>query len=175
MDKYTLMCSKLTQLQEGWKPKVGDKVWRKYTIFGEEIDKTIWKDDNQRMEIIILTFKSSCEGYFHATNKNGDERIFKTPEDLYKSTCIYLPSLEDLIEMLEGIEFRLLHFQGYGDKKEWHFGWQARFEFTESNNWRDMQLYGDTSKEAFLKLVAYEKWGLVWSEEKETWEDNNDI
>jgi len=29
MDRYTLMCSKLTQLQDEWEPKTGDWVYRK--------------------------------------------------------------------------------------------------------------------------------------------------
>jgi len=42
--EYVKMCD-CPEIQGQWKPSVGDYVWRKYTIFGEEIDRTIWPAD----------------------------------------------------------------------------------------------------------------------------------
>ena len=72
-DKFIKMCKKAREMQKGWFPKVGDYVWRKYTVFGEKIDKHFW-DKEKMEEIIILTYASGIEGYFQAT-KDGEERI----------------------------------------------------------------------------------------------------
>ena len=92
------MCEKAKQLQRSWKPKVGDYVWRKYTFFGEEIDKQFWDKDKME-EIIILTYASSIDGYFSAT-KDGEERIFNSHNEAHKKTCIWLPTQEQLQEMM---------------------------------------------------------------------------
>ena len=93
------MCEKAEEIQKAWVPAVGDYVWRKYSIFGEEIDKQVWTED-KRQEIILLHFKSDIEGYFIATNSKGEERIFNSIEDMHKATCIWLPLQHQLQEML---------------------------------------------------------------------------
>ena len=84
------MSRKAVEIQEVWEPKVGDYIWRRYTLLGEEIDSQIW-DEDKRQEIIILTYASSVEGYIHATNERGDTRIYKSHNDAHKSTSIWLP------------------------------------------------------------------------------------
>ncbi len=98
MDKqYIKMCD-CPEIQGKWEPKVGDYVWRKYTIFGEELDRTVWPDEKMT-EVVILHFKSSVEGYFQAVNAEGDERIFHSEKDIHKSTSIFLPTQAQLQEM----------------------------------------------------------------------------
>jgi hypothetical protein len=88
------------EIQGGWKPKVGDYVWRKYTIFGEELDRTLWPED-ERQEVIILHFKSSVDGYYHAVNADGDERVFASEEDMAKAVNVFLPRQDQLQEMVQ--------------------------------------------------------------------------
>jgi len=130
MDRYTLMCSKLTQLQEEWKPVLGD-------------------DTTGRTGFGVKTLVSLED--ISWINRNRSENF-------------YLPSLEDLIAMLE--EINIL--------------WEIRKEFATTKNsieyWYcaincNNEYTGNIPKIALLKLAAYERWGLTWSDEKETWED----
>ena len=97
--EYIKMCRKAVEVQEAWEPKVGDYIWRRYTLLGEEIDSQIW-DEDERQEIIILTYASSVEGYIHATNEQGDTRIYKSHNDAHKSTSIWLPRQDQLQDMV---------------------------------------------------------------------------
>ena len=76
------------EIQENWKPKSGDYVWRRYTLFGEEIDSRIWSED-KRVDVVILIQKSGVGGYWSATDKDGNERIFDSDEDVTKCTCLW--------------------------------------------------------------------------------------
>lgn len=98
MDNYIEKCEKAEEIQELWKPKVGDYVWRKYTFFGEELDKQIW-DEDKRTETIILTYASDIDGYFHAT-KDGKTRIFNSYNEAHKATCIWLPTEGQILEKI---------------------------------------------------------------------------
>ena len=69
--------------------QVGDRAYRKCTVFGEELDSKIWSDD-KRTEIITIRGQSSIESYWHCVNKNGEERTL-TDQDLYSETCLRLP------------------------------------------------------------------------------------
>ena len=129
MDKYTLMCSKLKPLQEGWEPKTGDWVYR--------------KDKEEKFCL------------YYNEEHGAPPRKYIDPY-----TAVFLPSLEQLIEILEGI-YIFLSFNKINN------------EWTASNPQTTCQFNGNTHQEALLKLVAYEKWGLTWSDEKEAWEDNN--
>jgi len=98
-EQYIKMCEKAEVIQKGWKPSVGDYTFRKYTIFGEVIDLKIWSKE-QSEEIIILHYKSSVDGYFHACDGQGNERIFNTQEEVEKVTSIWLPRQDQLQKML---------------------------------------------------------------------------
>jgi len=87
----------------------GDKVWRKCTVFGEDLDKQIWSED-QRTEIIVIRSKSSLQSktYWHCTASNGDERLL-SDQDILSTTCLWLPPVFDpenpercLVGMLNG-------------------------------------------------------------------------
>lgn len=90
-----LMCDEAIEIQKHWKPKVGDYVWKKYSVFGELIDEQIW-DKDKMSEIIILTFKSDVVGWYHATNEKGESRTFTNQEELYKATCVWIPRQDQL-------------------------------------------------------------------------------
>ena len=102
--EYIKQCEQAKKIQDKWKPQVGDYIWRKYTALGEEIDSQIWSADKM-VEIIILHFKSSVEGYWAAITQDGEERIFKTSEDLYKQTCVWLPR-QDQLQVLSGLSWQ---------------------------------------------------------------------
>ena len=145
---YIKQCEQAKQLQKKWKPKVGDYVWRKYNFFGEEIDSQIWSKDNME-EIIILTYASDIDGYFSAT-KDGETRIFNSHNEAHKKTCIWLPTQEQLQEMIK--------------TDPWH-NLLADFFF-----WH---LYVDVFKidsynELWLAFVMKEKYNKIWTGEK--WE-----
>ena len=107
-----------SEIQDSWEPRVGDWIWRKYTVFGEELDKQIWSEDMMQ-EINVLTFKSSIKGYWHCSNGNGDERIFHSPEEMHKATCIWIPRQDQLQEML-GMRWKeLRHFWRVLSSFEW--------------------------------------------------------
>jgi hypothetical protein len=100
-ETYIKMCEKAMEIQGAWKPQVGDYIWRKYTVFGEEIDNQVWGEDKLK-EIIILHFQSSVEGYWAACNREGEDRVFKTPEDMAKATSVWLPRQDELQGMVGG-------------------------------------------------------------------------
>jgi hypothetical protein len=130
MDRYTLMCSKLTQLQE-------------------ELDGWDYCIIHKCKTVLDWECQPICPEIF---DKEPTKRCYETD-------WISLPSLEDLIEML-GKKYRGLDY--FYETEVW---------IAYSIKWFKR---GKVPEEALLKLVAYEKWGLTWSDEKETWEDNND-
>jgi hypothetical protein len=139
MDRYTLMASKLTQLQEGWEPKVGDKIHTTKLKYNYTI-QAIYND-----------------GIFHGYNAKGDYCTI-----LNEYNPIYLPFLEQLIGMLER-EAR--------DNEDAILICGVRGEYEAKRLWGEKLFKGKTPQEALLKLLAYEKWGLTWSDEKEDWEE----
>ena len=146
-EHFIRMCD-CPEIQGGWKPKVGDYVWRKYTIFGEELDRTIWPED-KRQEVVILHYQSSVEGYYHAVNAEGDERIFASAEDIEKVTSIWLPRQDQLQEMV-------------GDS------WIQRVSMLwrmlmEDCDWAIQR--ADSLEQAWLMLVMHEKYGKHWTRE----------
>jgi hypothetical protein len=153
---YLNMCNKATEIQKFWKPTVGDWIWRKYTVFGEEIDNQIWTKDKMA-EITILTFKSSIDGYWSATNSEGDERIFKTPEELHKVTCIWLPCQDQVQEMFDFIT---------GTSKDWM--WTLLGAIHNFSVKSDFKEWIPTSMEQlWLDFLMQEKYRKHWN--GQTW------
>ena len=157
--EYIKMCEKAEKIQESWLPTVGDWVWRKYSVFGEELNSQIWAEDKMH-EIIVLHFKSSVEGYWAAVNKDGEERIFKTPEDLWKQTSIWLPLEHQLQDMvLDGHrysnlssllqDFNSFVFRGYPRMKD---------EYA-------VHLF-PSMKQLWLAFVYKELYNKVWNDEE---------
>jgi len=137
------------EIQDGWQPEVGDHVWRKYTVFGEEIDKDIWESDKSA-EVIILHFKSDIEGYWGATNSNGEERIFNSAKELHKTTSIWLPRQDQLQKMIwSSSEFSLLdNFRNY----------------VFATNFKDS--IPVSMEQLWLAFVMREKYNKVWENGK---------
>lgn len=153
--EYVKMCD-CPEIQGGWKPKVGDYVWRKYTIFGEELDRTLWPED-ERQEVIILHFKSSVDGYYHAVNADGDEMVFASEEDMAKAVNVFLPRQDQLQEMVGGEWWRTLE-------------WFNSFVYCCVS---DATFYGTRGplfkvgsvEQLWLAFVMHEKFGKVWNGE----------
>jgi len=139
------------EIQDNWQPKVGDYVWRKYTVFGDKIDKGVWNDE-ELAEVVILHFKSAVDGYFAATNGKGEEQIFNSIKELHKATCIWLPTQSDLQEMTEvkavssEPQYKVMsQFVRFFDHYEWvppHF---------------------TTWEQLWLAFVMKEKYNKVWT------------
>jgi hypothetical protein len=143
MDKYTLMASKLTPLQEEWEPKVGDKV--NSTHYGGR-------------GIILRVHNDGC-----ITILLDGHEYFDDMKNL-----IFKPSLEDLIEMykktLPECEQKALNIETV------ILDDISTCILEECPNWLPVL---DSIKENVLCIVTHKRWGLVWSDKKKTWEDNN--
>jgi hypothetical protein len=77
-----------------WKPQPGDRIRYTRTVFGEPLDSEIWSD---MTEIVILRRESGVEGYWHATNPNGETRTMTT-EDMLKTSCEWLPWPHQIVD-----------------------------------------------------------------------------
>lgn len=97
-ETYIKMCD-CPEIQEQWKPKIGDFMVRMYTIFGEELDKKIWPE--MQPEICVINSYSKCDSYYHCVNEDGETRIYKHPADINKETCIWIPRSDQTIKMIE--------------------------------------------------------------------------
>lgn len=94
---YIKMCD-CPEIQEPWEPKIGDYHHRTYTVFGEEIDKTIWPDNGE--EITILCHKSGVGDWYSGVTIEGEPRTFSGSfEGMIKITSIWLPYQHQLQEM----------------------------------------------------------------------------
>jgi len=139
MDRYTLMVSKLTQLQEEWEPKDLDEVYNRKHGLAILVSKTR----------SIIRYSDGKLIFFFSTSLTKEQ---------VKKQNIYKPSLEDLIEMWKKENTPLLieiyenTCIAYGDTTQ-------------------PERHSDTIKEAIIQLLAYKKWHLVWSDEKEDWEE----
>jgi len=158
MDTYIKMCKEAKQLQKLWKPKVGDFVWRRYNFFNEEIDKRIW---NKREEIIILTYASDVDGYFHAT-KNGETRIFNSHNEAHKATCVWLPTEEQL----QGIAMTLGSLQGRVMQPFWELVDQFTY-FLWDDKTRKYASKFESFNELWLAFVMKKKYHKIW--DGKTW------
>ncbi len=148
-ETYIRMCEKARGIQIDWIPGVGDYVWRKYTVFGEEIDRKIWSDPKQSIEIIILHYKSMVEGYYHACNQKGQARTFKTNEEMEKTTSIFLPRQDQLQEM--AIPCMNSETMAY--------------YLTAVKNFNDPERSYKSMEQLWLAFVMKEKFGKTWNGE----------
>ncbi len=147
-EQYIKMCEKAEEIQKEWKPSVGDYIRRKYTIFGEEIDRTIWPDPEQSEEITILHYKSQINGYFYACKKDGEERIFNTQEETEKVTSIWLPRQDQLQEMVDN---KPAYHTSYGK-------FVGIVHFLDTNP----KVYCGSPEQIWIQFVMKEKFGKVW-------------
>ena len=151
---YIKMCEGAKRLQKLWKPKVGDYVWRKYTFFGEQMDEQFWDKDKME-EIIILTYASEVDGYFHAT-KDGETRIFDSHNEAHKKSCIWLPTQEQL----QGMLINKKDYKNWIDLLEGMW-----YEFGCNFRHQNLNIYNSFT-EVWLALVMYEKYHKTWTGEK---------
>lgn len=66
----------------------GDKAYRIANVFGEPLDSQIWPDD-KRVEIVIITSKSSVNSYWHCISDQGERLL--TDDELLSVTCWRIP------------------------------------------------------------------------------------
>jgi len=149
-ERYVKMCEKAEEIQKAWKPKVGDWILRKYDIFGKEIDTEIWGEDKLQ-EIVIIHRKSSIGGYYMLVNEDGEERIFNSKKEYYKTTSIWLPTQEQLQEMCNPpLDVLLQEFW------QWIPKYEVGVKYASMN-------------ELWLAFVMWTKYHKIWDDEKEEW------
>lgn len=147
MDNYIKMCAGLQELQEGWEPKVRNRIYSK----------------RLKKEMTITHIYN--EGYY-AIDIKGNGFITLLGEVIYK------PSLEDLIGMLEEKsqkgKLRPWDLNYIANENYRKIKTKAYRAWTYLD---EPCYYGNTPQEALLKLVAYELYGKVWNKDKEGWEE----
>ena len=170
-EKYIKKCERLKPLQEEWEPKVGDWVFRKYSLFGEKLDKKIWPKKEQREDLIVLTFQSSAPGYFHASDTKGNVRTFKNEKDIYTETCVFVPTMGDSINMIRGSlrenvlgDGVLEMYQLLRDWFDHHFNMNMRVESLRKIDFNDI----------WLEILAFKKWRKVWNNKTKRWKKTSE-
>ena len=71
----------------------GDRVYKHYTVFGEELDSVFWPNDD-RNEIVYLRQNSTVSTYWRCKNEKGEERVL-TDKEVMDTTCLRYPLTVD--------------------------------------------------------------------------------
>ena len=145
------------EIQDRWEPKVGDWIWRKYTVFGEELDNQIWGEDKAQ-EITVLVFKSSVEGYWHCSNAHGDQRIFYAPQEMHKATCLWIPRHDQLWDIM--IECTKLEFWRLSAMLLAYQASELEFDDQGCHHWRHCCY--DSIEQLMLSFVMHQLFDKQW-------------
>ena len=157
ISKTYIKMSNCKEIQKQWKPSIGDYLLEKYTVFGEELDKKLWKNKSQREEIQILHYKSIGD-FFHSCTINGEQRTvnFQDTDSMIKVTSIWLPRQDQLQAMMElPNNFKIFHPIAVNSK--YRIMWGCNF------------VDGDSMEQLWLSFVMSEKYSKQWNSEKEEW------
>jgi len=155
-EEYIKKCEMLNPLQKSWVPQVGDWVYRKYTMFGKEIDKKIWPDKVQREDLIVLTFESDIEGYFHASDIKGNVRTFKYDEKFFKEICVFVPTIDRLFDIL-------------GDERKGYYLINEIENYISTGDGYKEYWKQFSRIELILAFISHKKWKRVWDDKKKKW------
>jgi len=98
-EEYIDMCKTATEIQKQWEPEPGDFYRRSYTVFGEEMDKKIWKDEDLKGIEILVRPSHYVTDYIIATNEKG-MTVTLMWDELQKKTCIWLPRIDQMMKIL---------------------------------------------------------------------------
>lgn len=139
---YALQCKKLSVLQDDWCPKIGDRYERTYTI----MEGTELEDSEKSIE--ILSYKSSADGWYHVSSANSESKLFNSTEELLKETCIYIPTIKDIMSRHETPIAIYLH----------------RLTDLAKTLQKELPL-----ESLILMDYASREWGLLWDIEDEHW------
>lgn len=163
-NEYVKMCEKAEEIQTIWKPSIGDYHWRKYTVFGDELDDQIWGNDNCP-EITILHTKSSVDGYWFACTKDGEERTFSNYEGVVKCTSIWLPRQDQLQEMIDTQQRDWINVLEMFTI--WAFWGINEYTLSPSPIFYGMGIPHNvfSMEQLWLAFVMKEKYGKVWNGE----------
>jgi hypothetical protein len=71
------------------RPRLGDLLLRKLTVFGELLDSQIWMEE-KLWEIVCIRQESSISGYWYCVSENGEEWTL-TDEQMIDETCYRIP------------------------------------------------------------------------------------
>ena len=141
-EKYILMCEKAEEVQEEWKPDVGD--WYSLGV----------KEDETPAICILKCHWEECPSCQYEVTELKDE-------------CIYLPRQDQLQEMLikhrhpkSSVE-RFCAYYMYHD----FFDWVPRKGPMEGKG----DIDGNSMEQLWLAFVMHEKYQKRWDEEKENW------
>ncbi|AEG18676.1 hypothetical protein [Methanobacterium paludis] len=151
MNDFILMCRELKELQEDWKPKVGDKVaviWEDKTqveTLQEYRSRTTLKFTFFRT-YDIKTKETIFKFYWHDIGHARKIESFKEFKEL-----VYLPSLDDLVKKLGD------HFGVTGDLIPYYF--------TQNNDLGDV--WDDS---CLINFLAESRWNKSWNWQEKKWE-----
>lgn len=130
MSNYIEMCE-LKELQKLWEPKVGDWFAEKGSKEGREAKKFLYLGTGSASEYLVA-------------NRRG----------LY----LWLPSEEDLWELLPEGKYDLHDARGWGDMANWYV--------CEEDEYDENKIFeGDIAKQALLQAVVWERWQKTWKGE----------
>jgi len=160
-ENYIRMCEKAKEIQNNWTLSSGDWFYRKFTIFGDELDKSIWADGDLE-EINILQWNSSTNFFWKATSADGQSRLVDT-RTLHLETCIWLPRQDQLQEMVPVKQ----NYEG-----SYYYQHADMIDSMLFQDYNDEQPF-DSYEKIWLALVMKERYGKLWSMEKDEWVNNN--
>ena len=149
-ETYIKMCEKAEEIQKEWNPMPGDFIHRKFTLFGEEIDREIWPQ-TPMWEINIVYWGSMVESYWACSNEKGESRIYKHPAEMRRETSIWLPRQDQLQEMV-------INFDRGHDNYGVLFG---LMKFSADYNLRETSM-----EQLWLAFVMKKKFNKTWDGEK---------
>jgi len=102
-EKYIKMCESAKEIQEMWKPDIGDwflSDFRGTTGFSKDLEKQICGNDKEKWEKIqCLTHKPSIKDYVTISDSDG-AHTYKMNE-FFKHRHVWLPRQDQLQDMLK--------------------------------------------------------------------------
>ena len=155
---YIKMCD-CPEIQELWKPSIGDYMLRKYTVFGEPLDSQVWPGREQREEISILHYHTSIPQYWSAVTPEGEPRTVSFPDSskMFKATSIWLPQQDQLQKMLNQPIGKIICTFGL---------WYSAMLEVATLSLNDILFFKTSMEQLWLAFVMREKYNKTWVDNK---------
>lgn len=150
--KYIKMCKKAKEIQEKWKPEIGDFMLldhRGTTGFSRETEKKVWEDEDSKWIRICNYTSKSLKDYVHISDETGTHAYKMS--DILKMHHIWIPRQDQLQKIFWPNLDTLEQMQSV-----WIF----------VNSFR---LQPKTHEQGILMAGIYQKYSKQWDQEKENW------
>lgn len=157
---YIKMCEKAEELQKDWKPDVGDYLLRRYTVFGEPLDSTMWPNKKDKEELIILNYHSGLPEWWHSVTPDGESRLAQFPDtsSRVKATCIWLPRQDQLQEMVK-----------WKDETDGQLLDRCHVWFLDWAHTKSSEPFNLSMEQLWLAFVMKEEYQKRWDSDKSEW------